>query len=120
MSCGVGKRTRTRVCLAINGNLYGQNCEGSNVDYEICEMPSCDCRTRLFPLFRREILNSVDFAAFLGWSAWSDWSDCTEDGERVRQRKCLTTSPEPNECQGDEREARVCRSGSDNGKESLD
>lgn len=47
-------------------------------------------------------------AAFNGWSIWSEWSDCNEDGERSRQRKCLKTDPEPNECQGNERDIRAC------------
>lgn len=48
------------------------------------------------------------FVAFNGWSIWSEWSACNEDGERMRTRKCLTTNPESNECQGNEREVRSC------------
>lgn len=46
VSCGVGKRTRTRQCLSMATNeLYGTNCEGSAMDYETCEQPSCDCKS---------------------------------------------------------------------------
>lgn len=46
--------------------------------------------------------------AYLGWSAWSAWTACNDDGEKFRSRKCLTTQPGANECQGNEREQRDC------------
>lgn len=46
--------------------------------------------------------------AFLGWSSWSAWTICNSDGERQRVRKCLKTDPSPKECQGNEREIRIC------------
>lgn len=48
------------------------------------------------------------FTAILGWSSWSEWTPCNEDGERMRFRKCLTTDPDSNECQGNERDIRAC------------
>lgn len=59
------------------------------------------------------------FTAFLGWSSWSEWTPCNEDGEKVRYRKCLTTSPDTRQCQGDERETRDCLSTMSNGKGVL-
>lgn len=36
MTCGVGRRTRTRDCLSQT------ECEGDPVQYEECSLPSCD------------------------------------------------------------------------------
>ena len=53
-------------------------------------------------------LLNICFAAFLGWSVWTEWTQCNANGERSRERKCLTTNPGPKECQGNEREIRYC------------
>lgn len=117
VSCGVGKRTRTRQCLSMNNDLYGNSCEGSSVEYETCELPSCDCKSRLHQIIKVKITNEfICFSAFLGWSAWSEWTPCNEDGEKIRYRKCLTTDPDTRECQGNEREIRECHSTMSNGK----
>lgn len=65
-----------------------------------------------------KIINSLNFSniAFNGWSAWSEWSSCNEDGERIRHRKCLTTNPDINECQGNERDVRSCIPETSNGE----
>uniref|UniRef100_A0A6B2EKI6 Putative semaphorin n=1 Tax=Phlebotomus kandelakii TaxID=1109342 RepID=A0A6B2EKI6_9DIPT len=88
VSCGIGKRTRVRQCLSATDSSDGNACDGSGIQQEICEMPSCDI--------------------FLGWSQWSEWSECNSDGERTRTRKCLTTNPTSKECQGEERDIRPC------------
>lgn len=46
--------------------------------------------------------------ALKGWSSWSEWSPCNDDGERIRYRKCVTTNPGVDECQGNERDIRSC------------
>ncbi|XP_055603585.1 semaphorin-5A [Uranotaenia lowii] len=89
VSCGLGTRTRTRQCLSMSGNvIFGSDCEGQNTQYDTCEMPSCD--------------------SFLGWGEWTDWSACNSDGEKIRTRKCLVSTPEQKMCQGNDREIRSC------------
>lgn len=44
VSCGVGKRTRNRHCLALSNDLNDNNCEGASMEYDTCEMPTCDCK----------------------------------------------------------------------------
>lgn len=48
------KRTRTRTCLAAN-ELDGNSCVGPTVEYETCEMATCDCKFKM--LFRRSEIN---------------------------------------------------------------
>lgn len=52
VSCGVGKKTRTRRCLSTSVASYSNNCEGSSVEYEPCEMPTCDCKLFIIMLDR--------------------------------------------------------------------
>lgn len=120
VSCGVGKRTRTRQCLAMNNDLYGTNCEGSSVEYDTCEQPSCDCEHFVNKLSEITLLIFPYIsAAFLGWSSWSEWTECNEDEEKVRYRKCLTTDPDTRECQGNEKETRNCVHAMANGKPTI-
>lgn len=98
----------------MGNDLYGSGCEGTSIEYDTCELPSCDCKSYLenvIPL----IYNNMVFIAFLGWSSWSEWTICNSDGERSRFRKCLTTNPTSKECQGNEREVRQCDSPISNG-----
>lgn len=43
VSCGLGKRSRTRKCMSMGNDLYGSGCEGSSIEYDTCDQPSCDC-----------------------------------------------------------------------------
>lgn len=47
-------------------------------------------------------------SAYRGWSNWSAWTPCNDEGERHRSRTCTLAAPAPDECQGNEREVRVC------------
>lgn len=108
MSCGLGKRSRTRKCMSMGNDLYGSGCEGSSIEHDTCDLPTCDCKYRKT---NQHIAITNEFRiAFLGWSSWSEWTLCTEEDERSRVRKCLTTNPSSKECQGDEREVRQCDS----------
>ena len=43
-----------------------------------------------------------------GWDEWSEWSHCDDNSEQHRRRKCLTTNPGPQLCQGRNVQARIC------------
>ncbi|XP_040152490.1 semaphorin-5A isoform X2 [Anopheles arabiensis] len=93
VSCGTGTRTRSRQCLSMSGSVTPENdCEGKSVQYESCDMPSCD--------------------SFLGWGEWSEWSPCNGDNERIRTRACLqphaVSATGELTCQGSDRELRKC------------
>ncbi|XP_052863441.1 semaphorin-5A [Anopheles cruzii] len=93
VSCGSGTRSRTRQCLSMAGGIALENdCEGKSLQYESCEMPSCD--------------------SFLGWGEWSEWSVCNADNEKVRTRICLqphsVSSTGELTCLGSDREIRAC------------
>lgn len=66
--------------------------------------------------FLFHLLHSVIQITSIGeWSSWSNWWPCNENGERVRLRKCLTSSaliP----CRGDDREIQICKSIISNGE----
>jgi hypothetical protein len=47
VTCGIGKKSRSRECLTNTGNEIAgdiKDCEGPKVQYEDCEMPSCDSK----------------------------------------------------------------------------
>lgn len=46
--------------------------------------------------------------ALQGWEEWSEWSRCDSNNEQQRRRKCLTTNPGPQLCQGRNMQARTC------------
>lgn len=49
VSCGTGKRSRSRDCMSMAGNeVDDSDCEGLNIQYETCEMPSCDSKFHYF------------------------------------------------------------------------
>ena len=78
VSCGSGKRQRTRNCSNPKPIYGGQNCShlGPNIEVEICS-------TNLCPIHG-------------GYSDWSNYSDCTKscgNGSQIRTRKC--SNPEP-------------------------
>ncbi|KAL0269384.1 UNVERIFIED_CONTAM: hypothetical protein PYX00_007138 [Menopon gallinae] len=89
VTCGNGRQTRTRVCL------LGENgqCEGSTSEYKRCEKQSCH--------------------SLQGWDNWSVWSPCDSKDEQYRVRKCLTSNPGPQICQGPDLETRSCFLGKD-------
>lgn len=41
VTCGVGKKSRKRTCLAGTDDEVG--CEGPKTETKMCEMPVCDC-----------------------------------------------------------------------------
>ncbi|XP_049530217.1 semaphorin-5A isoform X1 [Anopheles darlingi] len=93
VSCGTGTRSRSRQCLSMAGSVTLENdCEGKSLQYEACEMPSCD--------------------SFLGWGEWSEWSACNADNEKSRTRICLLPNTVSSNgeltCQGSDREIRAC------------
>ena len=53
---------------------------------------------------------------FLGWSSWSEWSSCSNDGIRLRHRRCLVEQPAALECHGAEFEKTACVPGECEGK----
>lgn len=55
-------------------------------------------------------------ADFLGWSSWNEWSACSNDGIRLRHRRCLVEQPGPHECRGAEFEKTACVPGDCDGK----
>lgn len=45
VSCGIGIKQRTRVCLSItNRSVESVNCDGSSISEEPCEMPPCNSK----------------------------------------------------------------------------
>ncbi|KAJ9581072.1 hypothetical protein L9F63_023751, partial [Diploptera punctata] len=89
VSCGQGVRKRKRHCLSVNNHgLVGSGCEGAATGEEPCEMTSCE--------------------SLLGWEPWTVWSACDQNAEQHRRRKCLTTNPGPQLCQGHDQETRMC------------
>ncbi|KAL1461636.1 hypothetical protein WDU94_013512 [Cyamophila willieti] len=88
--CGKGFRQRTRSCLAANNKqTEGTGCEGPSVSQEPCEMSPCQSSS--------------------GWESWGPWSDCTKDNTQTRYRKCRTSNPGPELCQGEDSDTRDCR-----------
>ncbi|XP_066996940.2 semaphorin 5c [Anabrus simplex] len=89
VTCGQGIRQRTRKCVIANNRAQiGSGCDGSPVSEEPCEMTSCE--------------------SLRGWESWSVWSLCDHNNEQHRRRKCQTTSPGPQLCQGHDQETRMC------------
>lgn len=114
VTCGLGKKSRTRDCLTAGKD----GCEGLSTEFETCELPLCDCK---FFFYLKTIFHSNNdtvsiLSAFLGWSSWTEWSLCSEDGLKTRHRKCLTTNPSSKECQGQEQEVHQCDPNKSNGK----
>ncbi|XP_063231455.1 semaphorin-5A isoform X2 [Bacillus rossius redtenbacheri] len=88
-TCGQGRRQRTRLCLSVGSrNLLETGCDGSSVQQEPCELASCE--------------------SLQGWEPWTVWSECDRQDEQHRRRKCLTTNPGPELCQGHDQETRMC------------
>lgn len=54
------------------------------------------------------------YLALQGWDEWSVWSRCDENNEQHRRRKCLTTNPGPELCQGRSIQVRMCVAGDNN------
>nr|CAD7441943.1 unnamed protein product [Timema bartmani] len=94
-SCGQGTRQRTRECLSINNRgEVGSGCEGPSTGHEPCELVSCE--------------------SLQGWEPWTVWSECDKNDEQHRRRKCLTSNPGPQLCQGHDHETRICVEARDN------
>lgn len=43
VTCGLGKKSRTRDCLTAGKD----GCEGLSTEFETCELPLCDCKCLL-------------------------------------------------------------------------
>ncbi|KAL3289509.1 hypothetical protein HHI36_022926 [Cryptolaemus montrouzieri] len=80
-SCGWGVQVRTRSCLT-------GNCKGVDREAQPCELTPCE--------------------SLLGWENWTSWSLCDEDNAQHRKRKCRTSNPAPEVCQGSSFETRIC------------
>ncbi|XP_026679281.1 semaphorin-5B [Diaphorina citri] len=52
--------------------------------------------------------SSIYSSASLGWEPWSDWSECDDDNQQTRTRKCRTSNPGPDLCQGEDTDTRIC------------
>ncbi|XP_023224670.1 semaphorin-5A-like [Centruroides sculpturatus] len=52
--------------------------------------------------------NKISCEALAGWEEWSGWSICDEKKEQYRERKCKYTAENPNQCQGLNKEIRIC------------
>ncbi|XP_046996594.1 semaphorin-5A [Schistocerca americana] len=88
-TCGQGLRQRTRICLSVSNRAQvDSGCDGPSVSQEPCELTSCE--------------------SLMGWESWSVWSLCDDAGEQHRRRKCQTTNPGPQLCQGHDQETRMC------------
>ncbi|KAK6639382.1 hypothetical protein RUM43_007655 [Polyplax serrata] len=89
VTCGIGQQTRSRDCFnSGTSDKAGANCEGSAMEFRACEMPSCH--------------------SLQGWDEWTEWSHCDSNNEQHRRRKCLTTNPSSEGCQGRNIQARMC------------
>ncbi|OXB56883.1 hypothetical protein ASZ78_013391 [Callipepla squamata] len=92
-SCGKGNRTRTRTCSNPSAQHNGKACNGSAVDFIMCNVGPCP----------------VDGE----WSSWLPWGPCSEScgkGTQVRLRLC--SSPPPSHggshCHGPGVQRQVC------------
>ncbi|XP_076081406.1 coadhesin-like [Mytilus galloprovincialis] len=92
-SCGMGNRTRSRLCDNPPPSYGGEYCNGNNVDSDTCNTHACP--------------NDGD------WSEWSSWDTCSatcNGGIRDRNRKC--DAPPPSNggryCNGTTIESRSC------------
>ncbi|CAH2311914.1 hemicentin-1 isoform X2 [Pelobates cultripes] len=92
-SCGVGKKTRLRVCNDPPAQGGGKTCEGKAVDVATCNVTPCP----------------VDGL----WSPWFSWGPCSKTcgkGTQTRRRLCNNPSPSFDglPCEGQDIQMQIC------------
>ncbi|XP_076357420.1 properdin-like isoform X3 [Tachypleus tridentatus] len=93
VTCGQGKRVRTRKCNNPPPAFGGQGCHGQSTQTTTCSRSDCPIHGK--------------------WSAWSSWSDCSvtcDQGIHERSRMCNNPPPslKGKDCEGIKFQTDVC------------
>jgi len=92
VSCGLGRKTRTRTC-SFPSACHGKPCEGNAGEARSCNLGCC---------------NPVDGS----WSVWTSWSNCSAScglGKKFRNHTCTFSSDcHGRECEGSVQEEEIC------------
>ncbi|KAH3791376.1 hypothetical protein DPMN_144860, partial [Dreissena polymorpha] len=94
VTCGLGRRTRRRLCNNPWPQLGGAPCEGEDLQTEVCDSGHC--------------------AVAGDWGGWSQWQPCSStcgDGIQARSRTCNSPSPSNGGrfCRGSDTESQTCK-----------
>ncbi|XP_071825837.1 semaphorin-5A-like isoform X2 [Apostichopus japonicus] len=115
VTCGMGVRTRERLCNSPIPQNGGADCDGPTIEEGQCDAGECEeepvlssmnwgIEVRAGP--RGEDLSVGDGEN--GWKTWSKWSKCSVKGKKHRSRKCSESSPSIGFCEGCVKEIAWC------------
>lgn len=115
VTCGMGVKTRNRLCNNPAPQNGGQECEGPSTEEQPCDAGEC---------YDDQVLSSMNWGIEVragprgddvslvdpenGWKNWSKWSKCGIKGKRHRSRKCTVAVPGPGDCEGCVKEIQWC------------
>ncbi|XP_076067589.1 semaphorin 5c-like [Oratosquilla oratoria] len=87
VSCGEGVQQRRRKCTSPhNEHVQTTGCVGPYTSEQPCHRAACQGQE--------------------GWGEWAEWSVCSDDGERLRRRRC--ESYQPSSCRGLDTQRQTC------------